>query len=216
MRKQILLCLIFASLFSSCSVKLTQERFNTQYIAAKSKFADSLTNIFPKQVDAHFSELIGSIGPSLAFEYGHFTGLILCVPYSDTLVLSLRNKLYKIKYSSTDENLLIVGRLGESTDEEYEKWEQNYDKNKDYVPVPNFYRLNYDTDTFASDRDPLNNKLPEGYTIYVVDAYPGVFIKEEWLTQGKGLPKEWKNGYSRGYAISKDKSKNIVYWLIVW
>lgn len=46
-----------------------------------------------------------------SFEYYRFNGMVLEVPYSDSLARALANSKFKIAYSSQDSNLLIVGRL---------------------------------------------------------------------------------------------------------
>ena len=193
-----------------------RREFNMNYLKTSSMFDSSLVSIFPSYVNSLPARIKGYALHS--FEYYRFNGMVLEVPYSDSLARALPNSKFKIAYSSQDSNLLIVGRLGESTLERYREFEKNYpwSNSKGYIPVPNFYEHNYLFGTSRIDRDPLNNRLPEGYTIYVVDASPGIYIKKEWLTEGLGLPPEWKNGYSRGYAISSDTTKNIIYWLAIW
>lgn len=197
-------------------VERARMEFNKDYLRSRSLFDTTLVSIFPTYVYASPAKIHGYAHAS--YEYYRFNGLILEVPYSDSLANLLISTQYVASYTSMDSNLLIVGRFGESTPEYYRKFEANFSwsTTKGYIPVPNFYRHNYDIGVHIADQDPLNNRLPAGYTLYVVDASPGIFIKREWLTEGLGLPLEWKNGYSRGYAISSDTTKSIIYWLAIW
>ena len=214
-RTTLLLIIILGGCKYDTAERVNKE-FNKEYLKIRSMFDSSLVTIFPFYVHSSYSRIRGyTLG---SYEYYRFNGMILEVSYSDSLARALANSKFKIAYSSQDSNLLIVGRLGESTLERYREFGKNYSwsKSKDYIPVPNFYEHNYPLGTHPGITDPLNNRLPEGYTIYVVDASPGIYIKKEWLTEGLGLPPEWKNGYSRGYAISSDTTKNIIYWLAIW
>ncbi len=53
------------------------------------------------------------------------------------------------------------------------------------------------------------------YVFFVISSSPGNFLKKDYLTDGKGLPEEWKNGYSRGIAIN-EKDNELIYWLEIW
>ena len=190
--------------------------FNKVYLDSRSTFDSALVSIFPTYVYEPIADCIGFAYSS--YKYYRFNGLMLELPYSDSLANKLKNGNHVAVYSSQDSNLLIVGRLGESTNNKYRKFEKSYpwDNSKGYIPVPNFYRRNYSPEVHRADYDPLNNRLPAGYHLYIVDASPGIYIKKEWLTEGMGLPPEWKNGYSRGYAISSDTTQHIIYWLAIW
>ncbi|WP_294143063.1 hypothetical protein [uncultured Sanguibacteroides sp.] len=219
MKTAIGIILLLFMMLNGCNydpVERARTEFNKNYLRTRSVFDSSLVSTFPVYV--YDSPAIIKGYTFASYEYYKFNGMILEVPYSDSLAQALVRNKYKIAYSSQDSNLLIVGRLGESTVERYREFEKSYpwSNSEGYIPVPNFYEHNYSIETSLGDIDPLNNRLPEGYTIYVVDASPGIYIKKEWLTEGLGLPPEWKNGYSRGYAISSDTTKNIIYWLAIW
>lgn len=57
--------------------------------------------------------------------------------------------------------------------------------------------------------------IPSDLEVYVIEAEPGNFWKEKCPEPRPESLKEWKNGYSKGIAISK-KEKLIVYWVIIW
>ena len=219
MKTIIVIILLLFIILNGCKYNQVEQariQLNENYLRTRSVYDSSLVSIFPFYV--YDSPAVSKGYTFTSFEYYRFNGMVLEVPYSDSLARALINCEHKAAYSSQDSNLLIVGRVGESTVERYREFEKKYpwSKSKDYIPVPNFYEHNYPIGTSLGDIDPLNNRLPEGYTIYVVDASPGIYIKKEWLTEGLGLPPEWKNGYSRGYAISSDTTKNIIYWLAIW
>lgn len=192
------------------------KNFNWNYRTTLAFFDSSLVSFLPDAIHALPARQVGYVHGS--FEFFRFNGIILEVSYSDSLAQNLRDKKHLISYSSQDSNLLIVGRLGESTPMRYQKFETSnpWINSSNDIPVPNFYNHNYPEGTYLMDKDPLNNRLPEGYILYVENASPGIFIREDWLTEGLGLPAKWRNGYSRGYAISSDTTKNIIYWLAIW
>lgn len=219
MKKILILIFLSIILCEGCkynSGNPAMKEFNQIYSNSRSMFDSTLVSIFPLHVNTFSASCIGYA--HLSYEYYKYSGLILELPYSDSLARELISSKHVAIYSSQDTNLLIVGRLGEASLIRYKKFEKNYswERSEGYIPVPNFYELNYADGVHRADRDPLNNRLPLGYSLYIVDASPGIFIREDWLTEGLGLPPEWKNGYSRGYAISSDTTKNIVYWLAIW
>lgn len=212
----ICILLIFLGGCDSYHRKIDIQNFNRNYHYKLSFFDSCLTSIFPKDINTLPARQFGYAYSS--HKYFRFNGLILEIPYTDSLAKELKDEKCVAIYSSQDSNLLIVGRLGESTPMRYQKFETSnpWINSSNDIPVPNFYNHNYPEGTYLMDKDPLNNRLPEGYILYVENAFPGVFIREDWLTEGLGLPAKWRNGYSRGYAISSDTTKSIVYWLAIW
>jgi len=124
--------------------------------------------------------------------------------------IKLSVKVYKV----SDSCLFIVNRFEtEKTKKEFEVPElsdstiiekQCYKK---LLPIPNFieYSINYKTN-FWNDKD---------FNIYVFDAKPGIYLDKFDLEPDAQMPKDWKNGYSKGIAINK-KNKTIIYWGIIW
>lgn len=75
-------------------------------------------------------------------------------------------------------------------------------------PVPNF--IDYE--------NPTNTNgiwLPIGFELFVLEAKSGNYCKEFDLKENFQMPKGWKNGFSRGIAIS-EKDKTIIYWGVLW
>lgn len=81
-----------------------------------------------------------------------------------------------------------------------------YDKK---YPIPNFIGF-HENDM---NRD---SKLDNTFTIYVLDANRA----DSWGTEfamepAPQMPNNWKNGYSKGIAISR-KHQTIIYWTVIW
>lgn len=75
-------------------------------------------------------------------------------------------------------------------------------------PIPNF--IDYE--------NPTNTNgiwLPKGFELFVLEAKSGNYCKEFDLNENFQMPKGWKNGFSRGIAIS-EKDKTIIYWGVLW
>ena len=130
-------------------------------------------------------------------------------------LINIFNKQALVRYKANKSCLLVVNRFTIK-----ENWHLNYkskygDKNdidrdcyEGLYPVPNFWDSQYITNDTES-------RLPKDFLIYVLEAHSGKFWNDKYLTKGKYMPEAWKNGYSKGVAISK-KRKVIIYWFIIW
>jgi hypothetical protein len=134
----------------------------------------------------------------------------------DTLVLIQKNLEHTCigKYNSSDSCLLVIDRFL-STSKYYKVENTDYDKRlierpcyTGLFPVPNFWHNDFTTNETEC-------KLPDDFVLYVIDAKQGKYLKEELLTSGWFMPKQWKNGYSKGLAMSR-KRNIIIYWLVIW
>jgi hypothetical protein len=101
-----------------------------------------------------------------------------------------RNNYYKVKHTEDESHLI------------------SKDCYLDKQPVPNFWHNKYTTEE-------TDCGLPKDFSIYVTEAKPGEHFDKEYLTDGNFMPANWKNGYSKGVAISEEKQV-IIYWLIIW
>jgi hypothetical protein len=119
-------------------------------------------------------------------------------------------------YSPADSNLLITNRFTKNSNwssknkalkSKITRFTEEIDYTGKY-PIPNFWDNPLSVDITEC-------KLPKGFKLYVVDAKSGRFFKEQFHTSGLYMPKEWKNGYAKGVAISKDRNL-VIYWLIIW
>ncbi len=78
-------------------------------------------------------------------------------------------------------------------------------------PVPN-YRFWNDPDETMFDYEDIKKDL----TYYLLESKSGKYLPDSLLTKRYQPPYEYVwNGFSRGYAISKEANL-IVYWLLVW
>lgn len=57
--------------------------------------------------------------------------------------------------------------------------------------------------------------LDSTFTIYLIDAKPGIYTDITYLVKNEYLPKKWEHGFSRGIAVSMSKNQ-IIYWVTVW
>ncbi|WP_421750265.1 hypothetical protein [Croceimicrobium sp.] len=196
MRKSISISLVV--LLSACfdqSAQLERE-FLEKYLNGLYAFPDDITDHFPGELKAHKNFYIHY--PASARETG-MAGMVFSHQVDSTEFNRVRDKLVLnniIPHKTSDSIFIIVGdTLG-------------YSKKKNGIPIPNF---NFYEADFG-----LNSKyLPEHYLIYVLESKAGEYLKDKYLTEGKHLPKKWKNGYSRGLATNKEDNE-LVYWLCVW
>ena len=82
--------------------------------------------------------------------------------------------------------------------------------NKLGPPIPNF------VDDFKALEMQIGQKnIGNDLMVYIIDSKAGEFLEKKYLTEGLGLTTEWRNGYSRGVAISH-KYNYIIYWVNEW
>lgn len=76
------------------------------------------------------------------------------------------------------------------------------------LPIPNF----------ADETDLMQLsgiRLPIDFKLYILEIGKNKPFDYSYEFEGHGLPNEWKNGYSKGIAISK-KRGIIIYWFDAW
>lgn len=90
-------------------------------------------------------------------------------------------------------------------------------------PLPDFGFINFNLGKTTNNVVGGDNEIydigkynyPEDLEVYVIDAKAGNFWKTKSDKKNPKSLKEWKYGYSRGYALSKSQAR-IIYWTIVW
>lgn len=134
----------------------------------------------------------------------------------DSTLTSL-NQHNVAKYDSGDSCLLVVDRHLNATNWwkfdkkafRYKQFEyrvkQCYDRK---LPVPNFYREEF------RETDNNSTGLLE-YTLYVLDAQVGLFMKSDKLPNPIYTPPGWPHGYSKGVALNHS-TKEVIYWADIW
>ncbi len=130
-------------------------------------------------------------------------------------VFNYLDKHSKAKYLANDKCLLVVDRFTTRENRHLTNKYKYVDKSiisrdcyKNKLPIPNFF----DNDYFSNKTE---SRLPKDFTIYVLEAKSGKHWDDGHLTTGKYMPQEWKNGYSKGIAVSK-KRNTAIYWFIIW
>lgn len=98
-------------------------------------------------------------------------------------------------------------------------------KDSTYIPIydmriSGFHLGQTDDYVLIGDEYVYNPKdiLPEDLEMYVIDAKPGNFWfnKEGAEAEARpGLPKYWRHGYSKGFAVSR-KFSQVCWWAIAW
>lgn len=176
------------------------------YIDAKNKFDIKYTSHFPNDVilDSSFSFTEDS------------ENKILILESKITDIKSIENFIVKAKsiYNSTDSCLFIINRF--DTDQYYDLTQlSDSDKSlidrscyKEKLPVPNFNGLR--------NANSYTGRLLSGFTLYVLDAKPGMFYKpNEQYEPENYMPEYWEHGYSKGFAVN-DSEDFAIYWIVIW
>ncbi len=120
-----------------------------------------------------------------------------------------------VKYPSDKNCLLVLNRFATHQNYGYpEKHEIdtnliNRDCYDNLYPIPNFSNFS----KYQSNETEC--KLTKDFTVYVLEAKTGKFLDRNKLTLGTYMPKNWKNGFSKGVAISNEREV-IIFWVIIW
>ena len=201
--------LILATLLQVSCLSGTEPEQN-KYVEARKCFGDSLTSFFPKELTKHitYTRYFYPEGAYANYFAGIFVKEQLTKNDFDLNQKRLTEKNKQIS-SPFDSCNLIVGRFGRI--DNGNKYRELLDRLRNRcdtlkLPIPLF---NAKDDSLISTKDYSNTQ------IFVLSAKSGEFLKRENLTKGKGLPDNWKNGYSNGIIANANKNE-ITYWLIVW
>ena len=125
--------------------------------------------------------------------------------------------IFKTKYDSQDNIIIDLYGFKYDRKSDYNMW------HKDKYPVPKFEEVDFllgtefemSEDEKGNVRTVSNYVVPSDLEVVVVDSKSGYFWKASLDNKRPETLREWKHGYSRGYAVS-EKYKKIVYWTIVW
>ncbi len=183
-----------------------------KYRDAKDFFGKDMTDHFPNSPDFHLYNYTESFSPVLGNLELILWNMKPIQIQNESISRLINNSIEN--YSADDSCLLIVNRFVNRKDlhkvnpspSDMKMVERIcYDQKK---PVPNFWHTDYTTEVNSC-------KLSSDFELYVLEAKPGKCLEEELLTEGQYMPLKWKNGYSKGIAISK-KEGAIIYWLTIW
>lgn len=206
------------SLLSMCScLNKDQDRLwfiekDKNYNRIEIIFKDKV-DFFPKEENASCLNSTWNLNPveeynvKIAFDFKN-----------EDVFNQIRNKLKECsiaEYLSSADELLVLNRFTTNKNYGYPDSDEinedliDVEGYRDLYPVPNFSNFT------EYQSDATHCKLSDDFIILVLDAKPGKFLNEDNLTQGKYMPVDWKNGYSKGVAVS-EKRKIIIYWVIIW
>ncbi len=211
--KKIIPFITLSLIILGCNGQVVNQISNDNYISYKKEFDSNLTNHFPSKLTTFPNRVINNRHLSkndvgfLLYEYD--VEIIKLDSIKDNI-----NNISIAKYNSNDLCLNIVNRF--ETVETYENRKKvkildstkiSNDCFKSMLPIPNF--IAYDNPV------QVDLKLDESFIIYVLEAKAGNHFKEFELLPNPQMPKDWKNGFSKGIAISREK-KTLIYWGIIW
>lgn len=204
----------FSLLILACNAQDGSSRASEKYLKYKKEWDPKMVDHFPAEVLSYPADVISSKDNVknnmwfMLYEYNMGAQKI------DSLIKQLETKSIA-RYSSSDSCLLVVNRF--ETNETYENRldieiadstkidKPCYDK---LLPIPNFINSNYPTSKSGL-------KLNDKFNIYVLDVKSGKYGGKYDLNPSPQMPFSWKNGYSRGIALSEEE-KTIIYWTIIW
>lgn len=209
--RNILIVTIIALFFIECGGQTREARKQQRYTESCNEFDDFLITHFPARILSDSSLTVSKLAPEK-----NKVQLLLYEFYSHKLtedsLLGALKKQAVAQYSSKDTCLFIMHRneTPEPFDEEPpEDYSKVHKRCLSKYPIPNFIDLErYIMDSVAFGLD-------TSFTIYVLESKPGRFSKKFNLSPFKQMPGKWKNGFSRGIAISEQR-KTIIYWGGMW
>lgn len=185
---------------------------NAKYSEAKAFFGKDFVNHFPKNISKDNITFNEGFSPEL----GNLELILIdhLVNNSSTSIIAEFKKKSIAIYEANDSCLLIVNRFA-TRDNYYnielsaaDKLMINNKCSSDHYPVPNFWHNDFTTEKTQC-------KLPSDFRLFVLEAKSGKYFDEDKLTDGRFMPRKWKNGYSKGVAISQVRNV-IIYWLVIW
>ena len=188
---------------------MIEQVIDKEYHERKDFFKKEFVNHFPEKLHSNYITFTDCESP----EGGPLTLRLINKINEEQSITKLIEKAM-VHYAADDSCLLIVNRFA-TKDRFYKivlsaKEKDIVNKNcyNDKVPIPNFW----DSKIFSNTTD---TRLPADFIIYVLDYKAGKFASNNLLTDGGFMPKKWKNGYSKGLAVS-EKQKIIIYWIEIW
>lgn len=208
MNKNIIIFIFIVSLVS-CSITETKNNsYQKAYKKIKGSFESDMLSHFPEKVSGAYS--FKSVFPTVAKTNGRCGVLLICKYDSIKNIISLIHK--SIQFSTLGDSCNLIVNYDNNITSLNSHLNRSSNCINDSIPIPDIEKLILQ-DSFVKEK--LLTNVGVDFLVYVIEAKKGEFLTGESLTSGKGLPKEWKNGYSKGIAINK-KDKVIIYWLEMW
>lgn len=228
-RHVIFLALLLFSLAGCYFNPVKQHLFevSAHIVAMKTKFGKdylkpNLLSHFPNEIKDTTNLRLHSSPPSCppSFKCGKQFGEVYLITTIDSLTeKSIKeNCLFETEYQS-EHNIII--NLPELKFDRFPVEKCNKAFNNKY-PIP--YFESYDFNLGEKEFEKIINKekywnyvhiIPSDLKVYVMKAEAGNFWKEDCKEIRPNSLEKWKNGYSKGVAISEEK-KIMIYWTMVW
>lgn len=179
-----------------------------------------LLNHFPEQIKITSSFMMFSAPPGCppSYECSAQYGKVYLI--NDIEKTNKLSEDYIFKTAYLDDNNIIIN-LSELRREKFpvEKCNKAY---AEKYPIPYFESYDFGLGKKVTEENidgevyfDYNHTIPHDLEVYVIDAEPGDFWKESCNEKRPELLNEWNHGFSRGFALSKDKNI-IVYWTMIW
>lgn len=227
MKNKYLVVFMVCTLFTQCiSQESDLKKVNNEYKNIHlARFDRDFVSQFPNTITSSLNTMISAENTVRGF-----IGIILYEYQMD--IDSLKNIETEIKrkaiqqYNSSDKCLLVINRF--DTDESYKYPENivlpdsisiNKTCYKDLLPIPKFFRYTNEISNPIKedgvDNPESETMLPVGFNIYVLEAKSGNYFDKYDLIPNRQMPDGWKNGYSKGVAISQ-KHRCVIYWSVAF
>ena len=223
MSKKILYILLACCFTASCQ----NSQFTNEFNKNIEFFPDKLVLHFPSQIEDSCFYISSNFLDSAKLESndGLLVHEFMLIKQFDKA--SFKQEMSEIaKNTSTilscnDTNQFLVGRTWQNAEyniftiEGYEDGDESKKiiarniKNVDGLAIPIFPIREFYKNTAT--------RLSDDFMIYLIDCKSGRFLKRgnNKLRNEYKWPAKWRNGYSRGYAVSSSKNV-IIYWIIAW
>jgi hypothetical protein len=216
-KKKSMLLLMLCILNIGCAQTPPNSRSDKKYQEYKNKFEKKFIDHFPDSITKFLNR--SSIFSDRDEKKNDYALLLYEYGVSDAEIKTVEDKfktIAMVKYKSSDSCLLIVNRFEtRHTIENYEFPEirdstlLNRSCYVNRLPIPNF--INYEE--YNQDR---SLRLDDTFLIYVLDAKKVSSWENEFgMGPALQMPEHWKNGYSKGVAVSQEK-QTIIYWTVIW
>jgi len=216
-----LLVVLLTILSFACSHKAEKKTvddwhqyIDSKYQQDKSIFHNRFIDHFPKDLHPIEELIFSTIGKYPEIEN---VGFILCVKYTKktlNLIDQKANDMCIRRYTNTDTCLLVLNKYVTKENIGFKRRLSSKEKmallkasKMERVPIPKF--INYPSESNTEYR------LPEDYTLYVIEAKSGEFWENKYLMKDAMMPEEWKHGYSKGIAVSTRRLE-VIYWFEIW
>lgn len=206
MPRPILLLVILVS--STCSTKTTQNHRDVAFVEFKKSVSEKVFSKFPlsETIDVEQSSSQIVIQPASLYA-SHYCGIFVSFKFDSIKYYQNVNRLstQKIFESRVHDKCNLFVKYQDST--------RRDQCSREYLPVPNV------SDTFNSLHK-IDFDLESRF--YVFESKKGIFINsdpefvtDEDISNSISLENGWMNGFSNGVIINP-KSKEIIYWIVIW